>query len=68
MTTISPPRPDNQRAAPEYERPEIRDAEFEEPTTNARQGVTDQNVRVVLAVSTIVLALIFAILYLVFFA
>ena len=54
--------------SPEYRRVENRGDEVNEPTTNARQGVTHQNVRYVLAISTIGVAVLFAIIYLFFFA
>jgi hypothetical protein len=62
MTTVKQP------ANPDYG-PEIRSGEkVESPTPNARQGVTDHNVRYVLAISLAGVIFIFAVIYFLFFA
>ena len=58
----------HQPVSPEYQRPVRHDGTVDEPTPNARQGVTHHNVRYVLAISTGVLAVLFAVIYLVYFA
>ena len=52
---------------PEYG-PEIIDGDhFEEPTSNARQGVTGHNVRYVLTIGTVGIFVLLAVIYLVYF-
>ncbi|SDB29320.1 hypothetical protein [Bauldia litoralis] len=65
MTTDNPARA---ARAPEYEPVEHHGKEVDEPTTNARQGVDQQNVRYVLWISTGAVVVLFGILYLIFFA
>lgn len=54
--------------SPGYQAPDRDGEPVREPATNARQGVTGHNVRYVLAVSTVVVIALFAIIYFIFFA
>lgn len=61
MTTLQRP------SSPDYRATEADGRTVREPTTNARQGVTHQGVRYVLAISTGTLIVLFGLIYLIYF-
>ena len=58
----------DQNRAPEYRPASNQGGRLEEPKPNARQGVSHQNVRVVLIVGTVSAIIVLAIVYFAFFA
>lgn len=62
MAQPSPRKPQS----PDYDRPDVSGSEVREPTVNARQGVTEHNVRYILAVSTGTVAVVFGVLLLIY--
>jgi hypothetical protein len=57
-----------QPASPDYDTEVDRGERVDIPTNNVRQGVTDHNVRRVLAISTVAVVVMLGIVYLLFFA